>query len=133
MHVGLPLFVHKIIKNIFFRFKLMQIKAGRMQHGNKKKHKVWKNYFYESIRLKRSIKFFHRRNGMFSGHWYLSISLSIESLSVFKSPAAAGERRECTDKKREAQRVRQQRQWSKLTGKLTAVKMEMVMQWFHFA
>lgn len=65
---------------------------------------------------------------MFSGHLYLSISLSIESLSTIKSPAAAGGKRECTDKKREAQRVRQKRQWSKLTGKSTAVKMEMVMQ-----
>lgn len=39
--------------------------------------------------LKRSIKIFHRRSLMFSGHWYLSISLSIESLSTIKSPAAA--------------------------------------------
>lgn len=36
---------------------------------------------------------------MFSGHWYLSISLSIESLSTIKSPAAAGGKRECTEKK----------------------------------
>lgn len=39
---------------------------------------------------------------MFSGQWYLSISLSIESLSTIKSPAAAGGKRECTDKKKEA-------------------------------
>lgn len=114
----------------------MKIKAERMQHDNndRNKHKVWRTYFYESIELKRSIKVFHRRSLMFSVRWYLSISLSIESLSTIKSPAAAGGgggERECTDKKREAQRVRQQRQWSKLTGKLTAVKMEMVMQWCH--
>ncbi len=34
---------------------------------------------------------------MFSGHGYLSISLSIESLSTIKSPAAAGGKRECTE------------------------------------
>lgn len=66
---------------------------------------------------------------MFSGHWYLSISLSIESLSTIKNPAAAGgKKRVHRQKKREAQRVRQQRQWSKLTGKLTAAKMEVLMQ-----
>lgn len=53
---------------------------------------------------------------MFSVHLYLSISLSIESLSTIKSPAAAGGKRECTDKKRKALRVRQHRQWSKLTA-----------------
>lgn len=31
-------------------------------------------------------------------------------------------------KRKEAQRVKQQRKWSKLTGKLTTVKMEVVMQ-----
>lgn len=97
---------------------------GRSNATCQQKHKVGRTYFYNSMRLKRSIKVFHRRSLMFSGHWYLSISLSIESLSTIKSPAAAGGKRECTDKKREAQRVRQQRQWSKLT----AVKMGMVMQ-----
>lgn len=71
-----------------------------MQHANKK-HKLWRTYFYESIGLKRSIKVFHRRSLMFSGHWYLSISLSIESLSTIKSPAAAGGKRECKEKKKE--------------------------------
>lgn len=65
-----------------------------------KKHRLWRTYFYESIGLKRSIRVFHRRSLMFSAHWYLSISLSIESLSTIKSPAAAGGERECTDKKR---------------------------------
>lgn len=37
---------------------------------------------------------------MFSGHWYLSISLSIESLSTIKSPAAAGGKRECKETKK---------------------------------
>lgn len=41
---------------------------------------------------------------MFSGHWYLSISLSIESLSTIKSPAAAGGKKECTQTKREKHR-----------------------------
>lgn len=40
---------------------------------------------------------------MFSGHWYLSISLSIESLSTIKSPAAAGGR-ECKEKKEKKER-----------------------------
>lgn len=60
----------------------MELKADLMQQKQ--------TYFYESMRLKRSIKVFHRRSLMFSGHWYLSISLSIESLSTIKSPAAAG-------------------------------------------
>lgn len=53
---------------------------------------------------------------MFSGHWYLSISLSIESLSTIKSPAAAGGERVHGKKNREAQRVRQQRQWRKINS-----------------
>lgn len=68
---------------------------------------------------------------MFSGCWYLAISLSIESLSKIKSPVAAGGNRVHRKKKteREAETVRQQwKQWSKLIEKLTAVEMEMVME-----
>lgn len=45
---------------------LMEIKADRMQHANKK-DKVRRTYFYESIGLKRSIKLFQIRSLMFSG------------------------------------------------------------------
>lgn len=80
---------------------MSEVKADQMQHADKKH---WRTYFYGSIGLKRNIKVFHRRSLMFSGHWYLSISLSIESLCTIKSPAAAGGKRECKTKKREKHR-----------------------------
>lgn len=42
---------------------LMEMKADRMQHVDKK-HTV-RTYFYDSTELKRSIKFFEIRNLMF--------------------------------------------------------------------
>ena len=71
---------------------MVEIKADLRQHANKKQ-KLWRTYFYEFKGLKRSIKVFQRMSLMLSAHWYLSISLSIESLSTIMSPAAAGGKR----------------------------------------
>lgn len=65
---------------------------------------------------------------MFFDLWYLSISLSIESLSTIMSPAAVG--RKSAQKKREKHKESGNRQqWSKLT----AVKMKTDMQWIRSA
>lgn len=58
--------------------------------------------------------FFQIKNFMFSGKLYLSISLSIESLSAIQPQQE--EETECTERKRKAQTVRQEGKWSKLTA-----------------
>ena len=105
----------------------MKIKADLMQHANTKKN----TYFYESIGLKRSIKVFPQKEP------YVLRSLVPINILINRKPEhnqessrSRREERVHTDKKREeAQRVK--RQWSKWTGKSTAVKMETVMQWVH--
>lgn len=98
-----------------------------MQHANKK-HKRWRTYFYDSMGLK------EKHKGLSQKEPYVLWSLVPINILINRKPehnqeSSRSRRRECTEKKqREAQRVRQQRQWSKLTGKLTAVKMEMLMQ-----
>lgn len=72
------------------------------------------------LRLKRTIKVFQRRSLMF-----LQLLVPINIL-INRKPEQnqrvrpRQEEKECTEKKREAQRVRHQRQWSKLTGKINS-------------
>lgn len=58
--------------------------------------------------------FFQIKKLMFSSKLYLSISLSIESLSAIRPQQE--EETECTERKREAQTIRQQGKWSKSTA-----------------
>lgn len=100
-----------------------------MQHANKK-HKLWRTYFYGSKRTK------EKHKGLSEKEPYVLCSLVPINILINRKPEHNHEssrsrrkKESAQKKKREAQRVRQQRQWSKLT----AVKMEMVMQRFQCA